>query len=93
MEPTDVSGVLVEITNDTVRVYSVPLFPNYQDGFALRIFKKNPATTFAKNADNTIDASVNRYSGQLNLTRYTDASQSRLSASFEGPCINPKPIF
>ena len=93
LEPNVFSGVLVEITGQTMKIYGVPVFTSWEQGLALQVNNRNPAIISASNSDRTIAASVNRYSGELSLWRYEDASQRQARASFTATCMNPKPVF
>ncbi len=95
IEITDspVSGVYVEIKGDTVSLYNVPTFPDYQKGMKLDIYNKNPSKIWARNPNQpAIAVTINRMSGEIYVEEIS-TSRTKLLRQFKGKCTNQKPVF
>lgn len=88
-----VSGVYVEIDGDTVSLYNVPTFPDYQTGMSFDVYSKNPSKIWARNRiQASISLAINRMSGEISVQEMSPKGE-RMLRHFQGKCTNQKPVF
>jgi hypothetical protein len=88
-----VSGVYVEIRGETVSLFNLPTFPDYQKGMKLDIYNKNPSKIWARNPNQLdIVSTINRLSGEIYVEEVAP-SGTKLLRQFKGKCTNQKPVF
>jgi hypothetical protein len=90
------SGVYIEITAETIKVFGIPAFPDFQLGIETKIYSRNPSMIFSKSLNDFVYITINRMSGEIKAWQYyphTDIKSAVARRMFDGRCVNPKPIF